>query len=111
MLHKGIFSFRCFFRILNASVDGVGMYSSWNVLTLNAPITIKFVCFCHLLKCFRSLQSDLGPHCLSQNLTLSNNVSKNLQQTTNADRFSDDIFAGLLRIKNAPLIDWFKVSF
>ena len=59
-------------------------------LTLKAPITTKFVCFCCLLKCFRSLsnkqcrlrpdcsqeQSDLGPQCLSLNLTLLNNVSK-----------------------------------
>ena len=31
-------------------------------------------------------QSDLGPHCLSLYLTLLNNVSKNLQQMTKADR-------------------------
>ena len=34
-------------------------------------------------------QSDLDPHCFSLYLTLLNDVSKNLQQTTNAD---DGIF-------------------
>ena len=57
-------------------------------LTLKALFTTKFVCFCRLLKCLRNLsnkQYRLGPHCLSLHLTLLNNVSKNLQQKTNAD--------------------------
>ena len=38
-------------------------------LALKAPITTKVICFCHLLKCLRSLygkqeQSVLGPRCL-----------------------------------------------
>ena len=45
-------------------------------------------------------QSDLGPHFLSLYLTLLNNVSKNLQQTTNADRIFRLLFAGVLRVKN-----------
>ena len=69
-------------------------------LTLKAPITTKFDCFCRLLNCFRRLsnrlllyeQSDLGPHCLSLYLALLNNVSKNLQQTTNADGIFGSFF-------------------
>ena len=40
-------------------------------------------------------QFNLGPHCLSLYLTLLNNVSKNLQQTTTADRIFRLIFAGV----------------
>ena len=85
-------------------------------LTLKTSITTKVICFCRLLKCFSSLsnkqyrprldcsyreQSDLGRHCLSLYLTLLNNASKNLQQTTKADRILDDHFADVLRVKNA----------
>ena len=45
-------------------------------------------------------QSDQGPHCLSRYLTLLNNVSKNLQPT----EFSDDFFAGILRVNVAEII-------
>ena len=85
-------------------------------LTLKAPITSKFVLFCCLLKCFRSLsnkqcrlrlllweQSDLGAHCLSLWLALLNNVSKNLQQTTSFRM----IFAGVLRVRQTIFSDAF----
>ena len=49
------------------------------VLTVKAPITTKFVCFCHLLEAFSTNsvepgqtapteQSDLDPHCLPPHL-------------------------------------------
>ena len=65
-------------------------------LTLKASIATKVVCFCHLLKCFRSLfynqcrpRSDCyGSTLFASTLTLVNNVSKYLQQTT----FSDAIY-------------------
>ena len=72
-------------------------------------IRTKVVCFCHLLKCLRSLfdrqsgttpeeQSYLGPHFLSLYLNLSNDVCKNMQQTTEAD----SIFEGILRVNFFP---------
>ena len=73
-------------------------------------ITTKVVCFCHLLKCFRSLSNRVHPgqtapigavcsgSTLSLYLTLLNNVSINLQQMTKADKFSDEYFAGILRV-------------
>ena len=42
---------------------------------------------------------DLGPHCLSLYLTMLNNVSKHVQQTTKADGIFRWIFAGVLRVK------------
>ena len=41
----------------------------------------------------------MGPHCLSLYLALLNNVSKKLQQTTNADGIFGLFFAGVLRVK------------
>ena len=68
-------------------------------LSFKVQITTKIVCFCRLhnvLEAFptNSVDSD---HCLSLYLTLLNNVSKNLQQTTNADRIFRGFFAGVLR--------------
>ena len=65
-------------------------FSCFARLTLKAPITTKFDCFCRLLKCFRSLsnkqcrlRSDcsytsslIWVHSLSLYLALLNNVSK-----------------------------------
>ena len=83
------------------------------ILALKTQITTKVICFCRWLKCFRRslsnkqcrLRSDCSykssqiRHCLSLYLTLLNNVSKNLQQTTKQAECSDEFFADVLTLK------------
>ena len=53
-------------------------------------------------------QSDLGPHCLSLYLTMLNNVSKHLQQTTKQTEILDE-FSGVLRVKLHVLVSCINV--
>ena len=82
-----------------------------NILTLNAPIETKFVCFSRLLKCLRSLYGkQCGPRSIgavcsgftlfASILNLSIMLGNYLQQTTSADDiFRCFSFLGALRVK------------
>ena len=78
------------------------------VLTLNAPIAIKVVCFSRLLKCLRSLYGkQCGPRPVCSGSTLfasllysSVMLGNYLQQTTSADAIFRCIFLGALRVNN-----------
>ena len=74
-----------------------GKWITWqDILTLNAPIATKVVCFSHLLKCLRSLygkqSGPIGAVCSGSTLfasilNLSGMVGFYLQQTTFSDAF------------------------
>ena len=91
---------------LNARKPDFGV--SGQVLTLNAPIAIKVVCFSRLLKCLRSLygtqcgsRSDCSGSTLFASILNSSVMLGNyLQQTTSADDiFRCIFFLGALRFK------------
>ena len=77
------------------------------VLTLNAPITTKVVCFSGLLKCLRSLygkhqSAPIGAVCSGSTLfayilNLSVMLGSYLQQTISADIIFRCIFSWLLK--------------
>ena len=79
------------------------MVITWNMLTLNAPIATKVVCFSRLLKCLRSLygkqcgpRSDCsyGSTLFAPILISSVMLGNHLQQTTSAvDIFSCTFFS------------------
>ena len=82
------------------------------VLTLNAPIATKVVCFSRLLKCLRNLYANsvdpdqtapIGAVCSESTLfasilNLSVMLGNYLQQTSSADDIFRCIFLGALRV-------------
>ena len=90
----------------------LSIITSTNILTLNAPIATKVVCFSRLLKCLRSLygkqcgpRSDCsyGSKLFASILNLPVMLGSYLQQTTSADIiFRCIFFLGALRVNTYP---------
>ena len=87
-------------------IDFIGVSPVKYILTLNAPIATKVVCFFRLLKCLRSLfgkqcgpRSDCSSTLFTSVLNLSVMLGNYLQQTTSAgDIFRCIFFLGALRV-------------
>ena len=81
------------------------------ILTLNAPIATKVLCFSHLLKCLRSLYGkQCGPRfwvpLFASILNSSVMLGNYLQQTTSADNiFRCIFFLGPLSVKSVCFHD------
>ena len=80
------------------------------ILTLNAPIATKVLCFSRLLKCLRSLYGkQCGPRfwvpLFASILNSSVMLGNYLQQTTSADIFRCIFFLGPLSVKSVCFHD------